>query len=93
MDGTSKVSEKSVCPPIHVVLKEICMRVEGIERLEKKITEVADNFTGELGQIREKLANLTVERRRDSGEIENLQGSIKYFTYGLQSTNETQENF
>ena len=91
MEGAPK--EKSVCPPIHVVLKEICSRVEGIERLEKKITEVADNFTGELGQIREKLANLTVERRKDSGEIENLQGSVKYFTFGLQSTNETQENF
>ena len=65
MDGVSKASEKSVCPPIHVVLKEICMRVEGIERLEKKITEVADNFTGELGQIREKMANLMVERRKE----------------------------
>ena len=92
MDGVSNYKDNRVCPPIHKVLEEICMKLEGIERLEKKMTEVTDNFTGELGQIRGKPANLTVESKKDSGEIKNLQGLIKFFSYGLQSTNKRQED-
>ena len=90
MEGSSNISEKRVYPPFHKVMEEICTKLEGIERLEKKVTEVADSFTGELRQIREKIANLTVEGKKNSGEIESLQGSIKFFSYGIQSTNEKQ---
>ena len=92
MDGLLNYTDNRVCPPIHKVLEEICTKLEGIERLEKKMTEVTDNFTEELGLIKGKLANLTVESKKDSGEIKDLQGSIKYFSYGLQSTNERQED-
>ena len=91
MEGSSNVSEKRVCPPFYKVMEDICTKLEGIERLEKKVTEVADSFTGELGQIRGRMANLTVESKKNSGEIESLKGSIEFFSCGMQSTNEKQE--
>ena len=33
-----------------------------------------------------------MESKKNSGEIESLQGSIKFFSYGIQSTNERQED-
>ena len=69
MDGYSDYTVNRVRPPIHKVLEEICSKLEGIERLEKKMTEVTVNFTEELGLIKRKLANLTEVSNKDSGEI------------------------
>ena len=92
MDGFFDYTDNQASPPVHKVLVEICSKLEGIERLEKNMTEVTLNVTEELGLIKGKLANLTEVSKKDSGEIRDLQGSIKYFSYGLQSTNERQED-
>ena len=92
MDGLFDYTDNQASPPVHKVLAEICSKLEGIERLEKKMTEVTLNITEELGLIKGKLVNLTEGSKKDSGDIKDLQGSIKYFSYGLQSTNENQED-
>ena len=88
MDGCIDDADNQTCPPVHKVLAEICSKLEGIERLERKMTEVTLDVTEELGLIKGKLVNLTEGSKKDSGDIKDLQGSIKYFSYSLQSTNE-----
>ena len=92
MDGSLDYSDCPPKAPMQNVLEEIYSKLEGIERLEKKLTEVTSNFTVELDLIKEKLANLTEARNKDSEEINGLQSMFKEFSYGLQSTKEKQED-
>ena len=58
MDGLLNYTENRVRPPIHKVLEEICSKLEGIKRLEKKMNEVTRNVTVELGLIKREIGKL-----------------------------------
>ena len=79
--------------PIQMVLEDINSKLGGIERLEKKLTEVTLNFTEELDLIKMKLANLTEARNKDSEEINSLRSLFKGFSKDLHSTQVNQEDF
>ena len=89
MDGSLYYSDNHDCPPkgpLQKVLEEINSKLEGIERLEKKLAEVTSNFTEELDLIKMKLANLTEARNKDSEEINSLRSLFKGFSKDLHST-------
>ena len=95
MDGSIDYSDNHDCPPkgpLQKVLEEISLKLEGIERLEKKLTEVTSNFTEELDLIKVKLANLMEARNKDSEEINGLQSLFKEFSNDLHSTKANQED-
>ena len=93
MDGSLYYSDCPPKGPLQKVLEEINSKLEGIKRLEKKLTEVTSNFTEELDLMKMKLANLTEARNKDSEEINGLQSLFKEFSNGLQSTKAKQEDF
>ena len=65
-------SDNKDCPPkdpLLMALADMNYKLEGIERLEKKLEEATSNFTGVLDVIKKELANLKKARNNDSDEI------------------------
>ena len=80
-------------PSILMALTSINSKLDGIERLEKKLEEVTLNFTGELDMIKMELINLTKATNNDSVEINRLQSLFKGVSKDLNRTQENQEDF
>ena len=59
------------------ILNNMSEKLEGIQRLEKKLDEVTINFHGELDILKSELANIAEARKNDGAEIGKIQTSLK----------------
>ena len=79
MSESKYSSEYSELPPQDPILKtlaDMSEKLEGIGRLEKKLEDATNNFTGELELIKSELTNLKEARNNDGIKINRLQGSV-----------------
>ena len=93
MSESKYSSENSDLPPQDPILKtlaDMSAKLEGIGRLEKKLEDATNNFTGELELIKSELTNLKEARNNDGIKLNRLQGSVRGIAKDLHRAEETQ---
>ena len=63
--------------PLAAILAEMSAKLEGIGRLEKKLEEATNKFTGEIDYLKRELASMVETRKLDGIEITRIQAALK----------------
>ena len=86
----SSDNSENTADPLATILAHMSAKLEEFSRLEKKLKEVTNNFTGELDYLKTELVNMAEARKQGGVKLTKLQSSLKVVSEDIASNVEVQ---